>query len=180
MLILIAAFLCAAGLVWGVLYGLGWSGTLVLVAKMVLRDFVLCALASALVLHQLANRLLLSSGSSVSATGVRERVEFSYAFDVAVNAFWPLFLTLYVGLLPLAPLVVRRSWGALLLGNSLFLLAATQYVYVVYLGYSALPFVARAELFLAPLLPLGVGWVLSLLGLNVARAALEAYFGRPW
>lgn len=134
------------------------------------------ALLAAVVLHQIANRLLLAP----AGTGVRERVELSYAFDVAVNAFWPLFLTLYLGLLPLAALVVRRNWGALLLGNSLTLLALAQYTYVTYLGYAALPFVARAELFLAPLLPLAVGWALSLLGLNVARWALETYFGRPW
>lgn len=40
-------------------------------------------------------------------------------------------------------------------GNStLFLIAGVQYVYVMYLGYAALPFVARSELLLAPLLPI--------------------------
>ncbi|EKD00931.1 transport-related protein [Trichosporon asahii var. asahii CBS 8904] len=176
MLLLIAGFISAAGLVWGFIYSLSWPSTLALVLKMIFRDFIALALLSAFIFYQTANRLLLST----SATGQREKVEFAYAFDVAVNAFWPLFLTLYLGLLPLAALVVRRNWGSLFLGNSLFLLALGQYVYVTYLGYSALPFVARAELFLAPLLPLVVGWVLSLLGLNVARWALETYFGRPW
>lgn len=135
------------------------------------------ALLAALVFWALANRLLLTS----SGPGVTDnRVDFSYAFDVAVNAFFPAFLTLYVGLLPLAALVVRRNWISLLLGNTIFFIAGFQYIYVTYLGYSALPFLARSELFLAPLLPLVVGYLLSLLGLNVARAALEFYFGRPW
>lgn len=38
--------------------------------------------------------------------------------------------------------------------STLFLIAGVQYVYVTYLGYAALPFVARNELLLAPLLPL--------------------------
>jgi hypothetical protein len=40
-----------------------------------------------------------------------------------------------------------------------------------------LPFLVRTELLLAPLLVLLTGYVLSLLGLNVAKGALETYFG---
>jgi hypothetical protein len=38
--------------------------------------------------------------------------------------------------------------------STLFLLAGIQYVYITYLGYAALPFVARSELLLTPLLPI--------------------------
>jgi hypothetical protein len=38
--------------------------------------------------------------------------------------------------------------------STLFLIAQIQYVYVIYLGYNALPFVARSQLLLAPLLPI--------------------------
>lgn len=38
--------------------------------------------------------------------------------------------------------------------STLFLIAAVQYTYVTYLGYNALPFVARSEILLAPLLPI--------------------------
>jgi hypothetical protein len=41
--------------------------------------------------------------------------------------------------------------------STLFLIAQVQYVYVMYLGYAALPFVALSELLLAPLLPIFVG-----------------------
>lgn len=52
-----------------------------------------------------------------------------------------------------------------------------QYIYGTYLGLSALPFLARTTLLLAPLLPLGVAYVVSLLGFNVARWVLSLYFG---
>ena len=41
----------------------------------------------------------------------------------------------------------------------------------------ALPFLIRTELLLSPLLPLFTGYILTLLGFNVAKHVLEAYFG---
>ena len=70
----------------------------------------------------------------------------------------------------------------------------SQYIYGLYLGLngeslgfgivqranrrlSALPFLVRSELLLAPLLPLFTGYVVSLLGFNVAKHVLPLYFG---
>ncbi|RSH86715.1 uncharacterized protein EHS24_004986 [Apiotrichum porosum] len=178
MLILIAGCLAVAAAVWGYVHDYTWLGMLGLVLKMVFRDFILFSLGIALLFWATANRLLVST-TGVSAI-TDNRVEFAYAFDVAVNSFFPAFLTTYVALLPLAALVVRNNWICLLLGNTLFLIAGFQYIYVTYLGYAALPFVARSELFLAPLLPLFGGYLLSLLGFNIARTTLELYFGQSW
>ena len=72
-----------------------------------------------------------------------------------------------------------------------------QYIYGIYLGFNgeilpevrltpdlsslipskALPFLIRTELLLSPLLPLFTGYILTLLGFNVAKHVLEAYFG---
>ncbi len=41
---------------------------------------------------------------------------------------------------------------------------------------SALPFLIRTELLLAPLLPLFAAYVVSLLGFNVAKNVLPMYF----
>ncbi|CAK9780964.1 unnamed protein product [Cutaneotrichosporon oleaginosum] len=178
MLILIAACCIATASVWGFMYGYGTAGTVWLILKMVFRDFILVSLAVALVFWLIANRLMVMTSAHSGITD--NRVEFTYAWDVAVNSFFPAFLTLYVGLLPLAALVVKNNWVCLLLGNTLFLIAGFQYIYITYLGYAALPFVARSELFLAPLLPLLGGYLLSLLGFNIVRTALELYFGEPW
>jgi len=45
-------------------------------------------------------------------------------------------------------------------------------------GTTALPFLVRSELLLSPLLPLFTAYILSLLGFNVAKHVLFAYFGR--
>lgn len=42
---------------------------------------------------------------------------------------------------------------------------------------TALPFLIRSELLLAPLLPLFAAYVVSLLGFNVAQHVLPIYFG---
>lgn len=73
------------------------------------------SLAVALVFWLIANRLLVVSSGHSGITD--NRVEFTYAFDVAVNSFFPAFLTLYVVLLPLAALAVKQNWVCLLLGK---------------------------------------------------------------
>jgi hypothetical protein len=69
---------------------------------------------AAAVLYIISNRLLLAP-SSYSA--VDNKVEFAYAFDVAVNSFFPPFLTVYGALLPLAAVVVRNNWVCLFFGK---------------------------------------------------------------
>lgn len=53
-----------------------------------------------------------------------------YCFDVAANAFFPLFLQLHVAQLFLVPVVTRSAWVCLWLGNTLYFSALTNYVYV--------------------------------------------------
>ncbi|OXC70453.1 hypothetical protein AYX13_00928 [Cryptococcus neoformans] len=179
MLILIAGCLAAAGVAWSLVYRLPISNLIALPLLMIFRDFLLSSLAVATVLYFLSNRLLLAP-SVPHASASDNRVEFAYAFDVAVNSFFPMFLTVYVGLLPLAAVIVRDNWVCLWAGNTLFLIAQVQYVYVTYLGYAALPFVARSQILLSPLLPIFGGYLLSLLGFNTAKHALELYFRQSW
>ena len=80
----------------------------------ILGDFLLSSLLIAVILYILSNRLLLSPSS---ASSIDNRVEFAYAFDVAVNSFFPLFLTVYGALLPLAPVVVKNNWVCLFFGK---------------------------------------------------------------
>jgi len=77
-------------------------------------DFLLTSLITALLLYLLTNRLLLAPSSQSS---IDNRVEFTYAFDVAVNSFFPAFLTTYVALLPLAGVVVRNNWVCVFFGK---------------------------------------------------------------
>jgi len=142
---------------------------------MIFRDYLLSGVVIATILWFLSNRLLLAPPSH--STPADSAVEWAYAFDVHTNAFFPFFLWLYVAQLFLVSIVLRNNWICLFVSNTLYLIAFAQYIYGIYLGLSALPFLARSELLLAPLLPLFAGYVMSLLGFNIAQHVLPAYFG---
>ena len=57
------------------------------------------------------------------STAADSKVEWAYAFDVHTNAFFPLYLTLYLGQLFLVPLLLKNNWVCLWLGNTLYLAA---------------------------------------------------------
>jgi len=99
----------------------------------------------------ISNRLLLSPPSH--STPADSRVEWAYAFDVHTNAFFPLYLTLYLAQLFLLPIIYKDNWVCLWVGNTLYLAACvhlslfhvvdcltmhddrfSQYTYGVYLG----------------------------------------------
>ncbi|XP_024021293.1 protein unc-50 homolog isoform X2 [Morus notabilis] len=97
---------------------------------------------------------------------VEQRVEWLYAFDVHCNSFFPMFVMLYAhGFIPV------------LLSNLLFMVAASYYHYLNFLGYDVLPFLEKTAFFLYPI---GVVIVLSpifiLIGFNPSRYFINIYF----
>jgi len=172
MIILIAGFLCVAAVVWAVTYNLSPFQYLRLAAIMIIRDYLATGVVVATLLWLVAPILSLAPTLHHADT----RLQWAYAFDVHSNAFFPLALVLYLLQAVLVPVLTRDRWVAMWVGNTLYLVALSQYVYVTYLGMNALPFLVRSEVVLAPLLPLFLGYVFSLLGFNVAKWVLEVYF----
>ncbi|KAL0958037.1 hypothetical protein HGRIS_000213 [Hohenbuehelia grisea] len=174
-LVLISACLCVAAIAWSVVYSLGLFEAIKVAVFMIVRDFLISGIIIATLLWFTSNRLLLSPPSHSSPAD--STVEWAYAFDVHTNAFFPLYLTLYLAQLFLLPIILRNNWVCIWVGNTLYLAAFAQYTYGVYLGLNALPFLIRSELLLSPLLPLFTGYIVSLLGFNIAEHVLQAYFG---
>jgi hypothetical protein len=94
----------------GLIYLSGGAGRLIPAV-----DFLSFSLAIASIFYVVANKLLLSPSAHSAVS--ENRVEFAYAFDVAVNSFFPAFLTIYVALLPLVGVVVRDRWVCLWVGK---------------------------------------------------------------
>uniref|UniRef100_K3WVX5 UNC-50 family protein n=1 Tax=Globisporangium ultimum (strain ATCC 200006 / CBS 805.95 / DAOM BR144) TaxID=431595 RepID=K3WVX5_GLOUD len=114
---------------------------------------------------------------------VEQRVEWQFAFDIHCNAFFILFLFLYVIQFLLAPLLASDSFAALLLANTLYSLGWGFYTYITFLGYLALPFLHRTERFLLPLVFIGAIFISSLLlqaifgaQINFARISSSYYY----
>lgn len=105
-------------------------------------------------------------------------VEWLYAFDVQCNSYFVLFLLLHVVQFILTPLLLRKTFFAMLFANILYVLAFSIYHYLNFLGFSALPFLERTEMFLYPigllflLLPISI-----LIKFNPTRFTLRIYFG---
>ncbi|RDB30395.1 Protein unc-50 [Hypsizygus marmoreus] len=173
-LVLISACLCVSAVAWAVVYSYSIFETIQLAFFMILRDYLLTGIVIATILWFVSNRLLLSPPSH--STPADSRVEWAYAFDVHTNAFFPLYLALYLAQLFLLPIIFKDNWVCLWVGNTLYLAAFAQYTYGIYLGLNALPFLVRSELLLSPLLPLFTAYIISLLGFNVAKGVLGVYF----
>ncbi|KAG7022476.1 Protein unc-50-like protein, partial [Cucurbita argyrosperma subsp. argyrosperma] len=102
-----------------------------------------------------------------------------YAFDVHCNSFFPMFVLLYVIHYFISPLLVAHGFIPLLLSNLLFMIGASYYHYVNFLGYDVLPFLEKTTFFLYPI---GVVFVLTpifiLIGFNPSRYFMNMYFSR--
>ncbi|CAN1192478.1 Protein unc-50 homolog [Linum perenne] len=62
-----------------------------------------------------------------------------YAFDVHCNSFFPMFVMLYVIHYFLSPLLVAHGFIPVLLSNLIFMVAASYYHYLNFLGYDGKP-----------------------------------------
>ncbi|MGH0157074.1 UNVERIFIED_CONTAM: hypothetical protein FKN15_032904 [Acipenser sinensis] len=96
-------------------------------------------------------------------------VEWGYAFDVHLNAFYPLLVILhFIQLFFINHIVfINHDWFVgCFFGNTLWLIAVGYYIYITFLGYSALPFLKNTVIMLYPfallvllyILSLGLGW----------------------
>jgi hypothetical protein len=77
----------------------------------------------------------------------------------------------------LSPLLLWRAWVSSSLSCALYAAAFCHYHYLTFLGYSALPFLERTEVFLWPIGAICVALPLAILfGFNPTRFVLSIYF----
>jgi hypothetical protein len=67
-----------------------------------------------------------------------EGLEFGYCFDVAIRAFFPVWVFLYVVQFVLMPVIAREYWLSLVVGNTLYLAAGAYYTVITFLGYNGM------------------------------------------
>lgn len=140
----------------------------------VLVHFLLFSMCIATGLWYLCNKYLLARGLSHST---RQEVEWLHAFDIHCNAFFPLFLLLYVAQYALLPLLMRDSLIPRMLANSLWASGLAYYCYITFIGYLELPILSHQEVFLYPIAGVAVALVLSIfLPFNATTALLTLYF----
>lgn len=108
-------------------------------------------------------------------------VEWGYAFDVHLNAFYPPLIILhFVQLFFYNGIISHDEWFvSRFLGNSLWLLAVTYYVYITFLGYSCVPHIKNTRFILAVVPIFFVLYIVSIIiGLNMCVALMNFYHYR--
>ncbi|KAI9795545.1 MAG: hypothetical protein M1825_001273, partial [Sarcosagium campestre] len=175
---LLSFFLLITSLAWGLAYTPHPASIVRLVLIFIFVHFLALSLLVSTAAYFLVGRLL---GPGVAGLPGRRRqglftqagdgdsLEFGYCFDVAIRAFFPVWVFIYVVQFILMPLVSLDHWICLFLGNSLYLVAFTYYTIITFLGYNALPFLHHTELLLSPVFVFGGLWIASLFGFNLPK-----------
>lgn len=139
-------------------------------------DFLLVGAVIATIGWFISNKLL--RRKNLPSHAVEQHVEWMYSFDVQCNSFFPMFLILHVVQFLLSPLLLSKSFLGAALSDALYVVALGYYHYLNFLGYSALPFLEKTEVFLYPI---GLVFMslpfLVLSGFNPTQFVLGLYFG---
>lgn len=176
---LLSFFMLLTGLAWGIASTPNFANTVRLTLLFVFVHFLAISVLVATAAFFLVGRLL---GPGIAGLpgrrrqqglftpeAERESLEFGYCFDVAIRAFFPVWVMLYVVQFLLWPLLSRDYWISLFLGNTLYAVALGYYTIICFLGYNALPFLHHTELLLSPTFVYAILWFASLFGFNIPK-----------
>ncbi|KAK5639086.1 hypothetical protein RI129_011578 [Pyrocoelia pectoralis] len=107
-------------------------------------------------------------------------IEWGYAFDVHLNAFFPPLIILHFFQLFFYNGLINHEWFiSRYLGNTFWLTAVSYYIYITFLGYSSLPMLKRTHLLLVPLPIVILFYVISLAaGFNITYFLMKFYTER--
>lgn len=116
------------GFAW--VLSLGFGQTIYFMFYVVFVDCILCGIIVASILWFFANKYMRTND-------LAKDVEWGYAFDVHLNAFYPPLIIIHFIQLFFYNAVISQDWFiSRLFGNTLWLLAIGYYVYITFLGYS--------------------------------------------
>jgi len=170
-LVLLAALLLVSTAGFSFVLGIHVWGFIKFLLYVIFVDLIGVGLVIATCLWYVSNKFLLKPT-------IREQdVEWGFCFDVHLNAFIPILVILhFVQLFIYHAIIEKEMFIATLLGNSMWLLALSYYIYITFLGYSSLNMLSRTHYFLAPLTILAVFFLFTLcLNWNLSSSLMFFY-----
>ncbi|XP_028656474.1 protein unc-50 homolog [Erpetoichthys calabaricus] len=146
-LVLLSIWLCVSTVGFAFVLEMGFVQTIKLLLWVVFIDCIGVGLLISTLMWFITNKYLMKQQSK------DYDVEWGYAFDVHLNAFYPLLIILHF----IQPFFINHivfitdEWflGSFV-GNTLWLIAVGYYIYITFLGYSALPFLKNTVILLYP------------------------------
>ncbi|XP_029304695.1 protein unc-50 homolog [Cottoperca gobio] len=171
-LVLLGIWLCVSTIGFGLVLGMGAVETLKLLLWVVFVDCIGVGLLISTLMWVITNKYLLKQPRG------NFDVEWGYAFDVHLNAFYPLLVILhFLQLFFINYVIINTNWFVgYFVGNTSWLIGIGYYLYITFLGYNALPFLKNTVVLLYPFALLVLVYVLSLsLGWNLTQGLCSFY-----
>lgn len=156
-LVLLSICLCGSSILFSLVLGFSFVQFLKFLLWVVFIDCIGVGMCIATIFWFVSNKYLRKP------TCMDQDVEWGYAFDVHLNAFFPLLVILHVVQLVAYQLLSKGSFWGLLIDNTFWLVAIGYYIYITFLGYSALPILKNTQVLLYPMTVLVIWFLLSLL-----------------
>lgn len=170
-IVLLVAILIISSIIFGLVMSLSIFNLFKFVLWVTFIDCIGVGLMIATVYWSVANRFLLRNPNS------NQDVEWAYCFDVHLNAFLPLLVILHIIQLPFLTTLINHDWYiSAFIGNTFWLVAIGYYFYILFLGFSVLPFLTNTKVLLYPFTVLILVYILTIgLNLNLSVKLMNAY-----
>uniref|UniRef100_A0A1I7Z5T7 Protein unc-50 n=1 Tax=Steinernema glaseri TaxID=37863 RepID=A0A1I7Z5T7_9BILA len=168
-LVLLAASLAITSILFALVLNLSFGGFVSFLLWVIFIDCIGVGIVVATSLWFISNRFLRRVDD--------QDVEWGYCFDVHLNAFFPMLVLLHV-VLPFLfyGLIDYPYFFSRLLGNSIWFAAVIYYIYITFLGYTALPILQKTHVFLYPITFIFIFYVATVCaGWNISRTAMDFY-----
>ncbi|XP_015108852.1 protein unc-50 homolog [Diachasma alloeum] len=171
-LVLLAGWLLVSSVGFAIVLRLSFFQFFKFFMYTILVDCILVGLCVATVFWFVTNRYLRSDHT--------QDVEWGYAFDIHLNAFFPpLVIVNFLQLFVYHAIINSDSFTARFFGNTFWLVAVSYYVYITFLGYTSVEILHRTA---------GILWVLPFAlmiyiiflcaGINVTKEVMSLYHHR--
>ncbi|XP_039288237.1 protein unc-50 homolog [Nilaparvata lugens] len=173
-LVLLSFWLCVSSIGFVFVLGLGFWEFFKFLSYLIFVDCIALGICAATVLWIISNKYFLKPGC------MGQDVEWAYAFDIHLNAFFPTLIILHVLQLFFYHVFISHDWFlSRLFGNTLWLIAIGQYVYITFLGYTCLPILHRTHVLMYALVPVFFMYIVSLAsGWNIIQTFMDFYHYR--
>lgn len=168
--ILFASALCLTSIGFAVALGFGFLQFLTFLIMEIFVDCIGIGIVIATTLWYVTNRFL-------KPKSMPQDVEWGFAFDIHLNAFFPpLILLHFLLLIFYHSFLVHDGVMAVVFGNAFWLAAAIYYVYITFLGYNSMQILNKVNLFLMPIPWLIILYLITVYsGYNISSTVFTMY-----
>ncbi|KAK0161575.1 hypothetical protein PV327_010032 [Microctonus hyperodae] len=171
-LVLLGCWLCISSIVFAVITGLNFVQFVKILLYATFVDCIGIGLCIATIFWFVTNHHMRHDRS--------QDVEWGYAFDIHLNAFFPPLIILHMLQLFLYPSFINYdTFSARFLGNTFWLVSIAYYIYITFLGYASVDILHHTASILWALPIILILYIISLFaGFNISKNMIEFYHER--